>query len=63
MSKALWNIKLFLIFFGKFYTIPFAVSFTAFSQINSHIKNAALNNTNEFTLRKFFLETIGRRIK
>lgn len=55
MREALRNIELFMVFLGKFNSVPFAVGFAVFAQIHSHVKDRTADNTYQFSLRMLFL--------
>ena len=55
MSKAIRDIKLLMIFFGKLDSVPVSVRFASFSKVDSYIVNRSADYTNQLALWMFFL--------
>ena len=56
MCKSFWNIKLFLIFFCQFDTVPFSVGLGVFSQIHSNVKDGSSDGAHQFSLWELLLK-------
>ena len=56
VGESLGDQELLFVFFCQFHTIPLAVGVRILSQVNSNVKNTALDDSDKLCLRKLFLE-------